>query len=81
MISRALVVREVGGDGFLYSATEATAPFLDSLGAPYIGALRERAEWAVTNFGQLTTAVIAARTSSLFHRSQFETPAVPGALL
>ena len=81
MISRALVAREVGRDGFLYSATEATAPFLNSLAAPYIGALRERAEWAVTNFGQLTTAEIAARTSSLFHLSQFETPAAPGALL
>lgn len=81
MVSRSLVAREVSAGGFLYSATEATAPFLDTLTAPYIGALRERAEWAVTNFGQLTTAEIAARTSSLFHRSQFEAHTVQGGLL
>jgi hypothetical protein len=81
MMSRNLVTRSIGEEGILYTATDAAAAFLDTLQAPYLSALRERADWAVTEFGELSTPEITARTSSLFHSVQFEAPGGGGVLI
>ncbi|EHY91111.1 ABC-three component system middle component 2 [Saccharomonospora azurea] len=36
--------------GFLYGATEEAASFLDVLEAPYLGQLKERAEWLTSSY-------------------------------
>lgn len=81
VMSRGLVARSVGPEGISYVATDAAAAFLDTLQAPYLTALRERADWAVTNFGALATPEITARTSSLFHSVQFEVGSGRGTLI
>ncbi len=37
-------------DGFLYGATDEAASFLDVLEAPYLGQLKERAEWLTSAY-------------------------------
>lgn len=81
MVSRNLLLREASPEGFFYFATERTAPFLESLGAIYTNALRDRADWAVTNFGGWQTSEVAALTSRLLRHSQFEASRRAGTLL
>jgi hypothetical protein len=52
--SRGLLERRYDSAGFLYSATDRSAAFLDSLGADYVQGLRDRASWVVQRFGHLS---------------------------
>lgn len=54
MMSRSLVRREIHVQGFIYSADDATASFLDNMNSPYIVALRDRAEWVAATFDTLS---------------------------
>lgn len=54
MMTRDLIVREATDDGIVYRAGEAAAMFLDSLQAPYLRAMCDRAEWLVHHLAHYT---------------------------
>lgn len=74
MASRGLVERVASPDGILYRAGEAAAPYLAALSAPYSIELRDRANWAVQEFGHMTTDEIRNITNRFFEKwtSQFQ---------
>lgn len=80
MMSRNLLQRIPGEDGFNYLASETAAPFLASLAASYSHKLRERASWAVKQFADVPTTDIRKVTHQLFENwsSQFQTADNPG---
>jgi hypothetical protein len=83
MMSRNLVVRTPSPVGIEYGASDAAAPFLMMLESDYSLRLRERAQWAVQEFGSLSSDEIGAITRGFFERwtSQFQPPQTPGLLL
>jgi hypothetical protein len=74
MASRGLVERVASPDGILYRASEAAAPYMAALSAPYSIELRARATWAVQAFGHMTTDAIRTITQRFFEKwtSQFQ---------
>ncbi len=74
MMSRGLVKRMPSNDGFCYVAEETAAPFISALTADYTCRLRERAEWAVRRFQDVSTEEIRDITHRLFERwsSEFQ---------
>ena len=74
MMSRGLVERNLGEDGFYYLATEESAPFVTSFATPYNRELRERSAWAVAQFAQAGGSDLRARLSGLFDQwtTQFQ---------
>jgi hypothetical protein len=78
MASRGLVERVASPGGILYRASEAAAPYMAALSAPYSIELRARASWAVQAFGHMTTDALRTITQRFFEKwtSQF----VPGQL-
>src|SRR5689334_15456448 len=54
MISRGLVSRHATENGFMYQAEDDAGPFLDSLSAEYLNDLRNRAEWVVDRFREMS---------------------------
>ena len=75
LTSRNLIQRIPAEDGFDYIAGDAAAPFLASLTSIYSQRLKERAQWAVERFADVTTSEIRQITHRLFESwsSQFET--------
>jgi len=74
MTSRGLIQRIPAEDGFNYVAGDAAAPFLASLTSTYSLRLKERAQWAVERFTDMTTSEIRQITHRLFETwsSQFQ---------
>ncbi|MGN6092822.1 MAG: ABC-three component system middle component 2 [Luteibacter jiangsuensis] len=74
MMSRGLVKRRPSEDGFRFIAEETAAPFISSLAADYSYRLRQRAEWAVERFQDVSTEEIRRITHRLFERwsSEFQ---------
>lgn len=74
MISRGLVSRMSGSDGFTYKAAESAAPFLALLSSDYSRRLIDRAKWATQKFKNHTSEDIRKVTSQLFElwSSQFQ---------
>lgn len=74
MMSRGLVQRISADDGFSYVAGESAAPFIASLTTDYSCHLKERAEWAVNQFQDMTAKEIRQITHSFFQQwsSQFQ---------
>ena len=66
MMSRLLVRREFGTHGFLYSADDSAASFLDNMQSPYIVALRDRAKWVADTFDALTADELDSIVRRLF---------------
>lgn len=54
MMTRDLVVREVTSDGIKYGAGENASTFLTSVSSSYLQALKDRANWLVSSFGDLS---------------------------
>lgn len=54
MMSRSLVRRMFDVQGFIYSADDAAASFLDNIKSPYIVAIRDRAAWVAATFDALS---------------------------
>jgi hypothetical protein len=54
MMTRDLVVREITLDGIKYGAGENAATFLTSVSSSYLQALKDRATWLVSTFGDLS---------------------------
>ncbi len=74
MASRGLVERVPSPGGILYRASEAAAPYMAALSAPYSIELRARASWAVQAFGHMTSDALRTITQRFFEKwtSQFE---------
>ena len=74
MTSRNLIQRIPAEDGFNYVAGDAAAPSLASLTSIYSQRLKERAQWAVERFTDMTTSEIRQITHWLFENwsSQFQ---------
>lgn len=53
METKNLVVTNALNSQILYSSTDLALTFLESLENPYLQSLRDRAEWAVSTFGDL----------------------------
>lgn len=54
MMTRDLIVREANDHGIVYQAGEVAATFLDSLQAPYLREMCDRAGWLVRHFAHHT---------------------------
>jgi hypothetical protein len=54
MISRGLVSRHATQNGFMYQAEDDAGPFLDALTAEYLDDLKNRAEWVVNRFRDMS---------------------------
>jgi len=80
MISRRLIQRIPTENGFNYVAGEAAAPFLASLTSIYSQQLKDRAQWVVKQYIDITTSEIRQITHRLFENwsSQFQTIDRPG---
>lgn len=65
-ISRGLVRRESSHLGFLYAAEDSAGSFLDNLKASYLAGLRERADWVIVTFDDLSASQLDAVTKRLF---------------
>lgn len=74
MTSRNLIQRIPAKDGFNYVAGDAAAPFLASLTSIYSQRLKDRAQWAVERFTDMTSSEIRQITHRLFENwsSQFQ---------
>lgn len=74
MMSRNLIQRIPAEDGFNYIAGNAAAPFLASLTSIYSQKLKERAQWTVERFTDMTTSEIRQVTHRLFENwsTQFQ---------
>ena len=68
MMTRDLVQREVSAEGIRYRAGENATPFLQALQSGYIGALKDRAEWLVGEFGALSNTEFRALMRRFFDR-------------
>jgi len=66
MMSRSLVRRDFHVQGFLYSAEDSAASFIDNMKSPYIVALRDRAEWVATTYDALSTDEVDSIVRRLF---------------
>ena len=66
MISRSLVRRDFHVQGFLYSADDSAASFIDNMKSPYIVTLRDRAKWVATTFDMLNTDEVDSIVRRLF---------------
>jgi len=73
MVSRGFVKRLVKNDGIEYLASDLAMPFIGSLSAPYIGKLQDRANWVISEFGELSNDTLQKITSNFFDKwaSQF----------
>ncbi|MFB7251236.1 ABC-three component system middle component 2 [Microbacterium sp. NPDC056234] len=68
MGARGLIIRDLDISGISYGASDDARPFLDAIDAPYLSRLRERCNWAATEFGPLDDESIRARLDVVFGR-------------
>jgi ABC-three component (ABC-3C) system Middle Component 2 len=82
MISRGLVSRHATQDGFMYQAEDDAGPFLDALTAEYLGDLKNRAEWVVDRFRDMSDLEIRFMLTRVYDQwsREFQIPEQPGLL-
>lgn len=68
MMSRGFIERVATQSGFGYAASHTAKPFLDSLSAPYLQMLQNRADWAASQFGQSSNQELQEITSHFFDK-------------
>ena len=80
MISRGLVSRHATENGFMYQAEDDAGPFLDSLNAEYLNDLRNRAEWVVDRFREMSDQEIRFMLTRVYDQwsREFQIPEQPG---
>ena len=80
MISRGLVSRHATQDGFMYQAEDDAGPFLDALTAEYLGDLKDRAEWVVDRFQDMSDQEIRFMLTRIYDQwsREFQIPEQPG---
>lgn len=80
MISRGLVARFASPSGFRYQADDTAGPFLDALTAEYVDELKERAEWVLKTFGEMSEPDVKHVLSTVYDQwtSEFQVRENPG---
>lgn len=80
MVSRKLVTRHATPDGFMYQAEDDAGPFLDALTAEYLTDLKDRAEWVVDRFREMTDQEIRFMLTRVYDQwsREFQIPEQPG---
>ena len=80
MISRGLVSRHATQNGFMYQAEDDAGPFLDALTAEYLNDLKNRAEWVVDRFRDMTDQEIRFMLTRVYDQwsREFQIPEQPG---
>jgi hypothetical protein len=80
MISRGLVSRHATENGFMYQAEDDAGPFLDSLNAEYLNDLKNRAEWVVDRFRDMSDQEIRFMLTRVYDQwsREFQIPEQPG---
>jgi hypothetical protein len=80
MSSRGLVSRHATEDGFMYQAEDDAGPFLDSLNAEYLNDLKNRAEWVVDRFRDMSDQEIRFMLTRVYDQwsREFQIPEQPG---
>jgi hypothetical protein len=80
MISRGLVSRHATQDGFMYQAEDDAGPFLDALTAEYLDELKNRADWVVDRFRDMSDQEIRFMLTRIYDQwsREFQTPEQPG---
>ncbi len=68
MMSRGFINRIVTSNGIEYIASESVSPFISKLISPYICELKDRAEWVVKEFGQVSNKSLQEITSGFFDK-------------
>lgn len=66
MMSAGLVDRQFGKEGFQYLAKEAAGAFLANLRSEYLRGVKERADWVVETFDEMTNEELIGVTKRLF---------------
>ena len=80
MISRGLVSRHAMPNGFMYQAEDDAGPFLDVLTAEYLNNLKDRAEWVVHRFRDMSDQQIRSMLTRVYDQwsREFQIPEEPG---
>lgn len=80
MVSRELVTRHATPNGFMYQAEDDAGPFLDTLTAEYLTDLKDRAEWVVDRFREMTDQEIRFMLTRVYDQwsREFQIPEQPG---
>jgi hypothetical protein len=80
MISRGLVSRHATQNGFMYQAEDDAGPFLDALTAEYLNDLKNRAEWVVDRFRDMSDQEIRFMLTRVYDQwsREFQIPEQPG---
>jgi hypothetical protein len=66
MMSAGLVARQFGKEGFQYAAEEAAGSFLANLRSDYLAGVKDRADWVIETFDEMTSEEIVGVTKKLF---------------
>jgi hypothetical protein len=79
MASRGLVSIHATSTGFVYQAEDDAGPFLDALSAEYLQELKDRADWVVGRFSEMTDHNIRLMLTSVFDQwsREFQVPEQP----
>jgi len=80
MISRGLVSRHATPDGFMYQAEDDAGPFLDALTVEYLDDLKNRADWVVDRFRDMSDQEIRFMLARVYDQwsREFQIPEQPG---
>lgn len=80
MMSRGLVSRHATQNGFLYQAEDDAGPFLDALTAEYVSDLKNRGEWVVNRFRDMSDQEIRFMLTRVYDQwsREFQIPEQPG---
>lgn len=68
MMSRDLIVRNIGPAGIQYHASETARPFLSALSSEYIKKLVIRAKWLIERYGSSTDEELRKLTANLLNQ-------------
>jgi hypothetical protein len=81
LLSRNLIDRLATENGIEYCAENSARSFLDQLSSPYVQALRERADWIATTFGDMSNDDLRAFVRTRFGEwmTEFHFPDAMGA--
>ncbi len=74
MMSRGLVARVPTENGIEYRASEISNSFVDSLSAPYLIKLKERADWIADEYGHISNSELKEMIKRFFDKwtTQFQ---------
>lgn len=73
LLRAGLATVEATEGGIVYRVTPRGSGFVGILEAPYVGELRQRAQWAVEQFASTTDAVAATRDITARWHNEFTT--------